>query len=478
MPELSVDVAIIGAGTAGMAAYRTAREHTDSVVLIEGGHYGTTCARVGCMPSKLLIAAAEAAHRVQQAPAFGVHPGGPLRVDGREVMDRVRRERDRFVGFVVKAVEDWPEASRLRGHARFLDAQTLQVGDDTRVRFKAAIVATGSSPAVPPPFREAGDRLIVNDDIFDWEDLPGSVAVFGPGVIGLELGQALHRLGVRVRMFGRGGAVGPLSDPRVRDHAEAIFAGEFPLDPDAQVSEIRREGDAVHITFQDHDGQTRSESFDYLLAATGRRPNLAGLDLEKTGLDLDERGMPVIDPFTLRAGESPIFIAGDANNHLPLLHEAADEGKIAGHNAGRWPQVLAGNRRSALSIVFTDPEIAMVGCRFADLPEQGIAIGEVNFDNQGRSRVILKNQGLLRIYAAYGTGLFLGAEMVGPAAEHLGHLLAWSHQQGMSVNEMLEMPFYHPVVEEGLRSALRVASHAVRTGPKPIPRCLDCGPGG
>jgi len=279
-------------------------------------------------------------------------------------------------------------------------------------------------------------------------------------------------------MFGKGGAVGPLSDPKVRDHAEAIFGSEFPLDPDAQVSEIRRDGDAVHITFRDGDGQTRSEAFDYLLAATGRRPNLAGLDLEKAGLELDERGMPAIDPYTLLAGNSNIFIAGDANNHLPLLHEAADEGKIAGHNAGRWPEVMANGRRSALSIVFTDPGITMVGTRHADLPDEGVAVGEVNFDDQGRARVTLKNQGLLRVYAAYGTGLFLGTEMVGPAAEHIGHLLAWAHQQGMSVNEMLEMPFYHPVVEEGLRSALRQASHAVRTGPRPIPRCLDCGPGG
>src|SRR4051812_29556977 len=100
MQKLTADVAIIGTGTAGMSAFRAAREHTKNVVLIESGPYGTTCARVGCMPSKLLIAAAEAAHRAHEAPTFGVHPGA-IRVDGAEVMRRVRSERDRFVGFVL-----------------------------------------------------------------------------------------------------------------------------------------------------------------------------------------------------------------------------------------------------------------------------------------------------------------------------------------------------------------------------------------
>ena len=113
MKTLRTDVAIIGAGSAGMSAYRAAAAHTDNLVVIEGGPYGTTCARVGCMPSKLLIAAAEAAHTARHAQAFGVH-AGEVRIDGREVMDRVRSERDRFVGFVVDSVETWPQAHRLR----------------------------------------------------------------------------------------------------------------------------------------------------------------------------------------------------------------------------------------------------------------------------------------------------------------------------------------------------------------------------
>src|SRR5687767_15249200 len=115
---LNVDVAVVGSGTAGLAAYRAARAAGKRAVIIEGGHYGTTCARVGCMPSKLLIAAAEAAHSMQHSAPFGVH-AGEVRIDGPAVMERVRRERDRFVGFVLEGVESFPEEDKLRGHARF-----------------------------------------------------------------------------------------------------------------------------------------------------------------------------------------------------------------------------------------------------------------------------------------------------------------------------------------------------------------------
>src|SRR5207244_812568 len=132
MQTLKVDVAVIGAGTAGLVAYRAARAQGARTVLIEGGQYGTTCARVGCMPSKLLIAAAEAAHMIDAAPAFGVH-AADKRVDGAAVMARVQRERDRFVGFVLEGVDSIPAEDRLLGHARFTGPHTLRVDDHTQI---------------------------------------------------------------------------------------------------------------------------------------------------------------------------------------------------------------------------------------------------------------------------------------------------------------------------------------------------------
>ena len=474
MAERKVDVAIIGAGTAGLAAYRRVREHTDRLVLIEGGPHGTTCARVGCMPSKLLIAAADAAHAVGEAPVFGVHAGA-ARIDGRAVMQRVRELRDYFVGSVLEVVDDFPAQHRLAGHARFLDDHRLQIGDDTVVEAGRILIATGSRPTYPSFLAEAGDLLATSDDVFEWQDLPGSVAVFGGGIIGLELGQALHRLGVRMRLFGKGGAVGPLSDPAVKDYAAKTFAAEFPFDPDAKVGAVRRRDGAIEVVLEDKG----TERFDRLLAATGRRPNVDRLGLENTGLELDDRGVPLFDRFTGQCGDSHIFIAGDADNEVPLLHEAADKGKIAGDNAGRYPDMRAQSRRAPLGIVFSDPQIAIAGRSWRQLQAEGVdhAIGEVSFEDQGRSRVINRNRGLLRLYGAHGTGLFLGVEMIGPAAEHVGHLLAWAAQQGLSVHEMLAMPYYHPVIEEGLRTALRHLNRQLRMGPELVPHCLDCGPG-
>ena len=453
-----VDVAVIGAGSAGLPAFRAARKYTENIVLIEGGTYGTTCARVGCMPSKLLIAAAEAAHSVEAASEFGVHASKPT-INGEEVMGRVRRERDRFVSFVLKDVENIDEKHLIRKHATFLDDRTLQVGDST-IDAKTIVIATGSSPIVLPMFDEIGDRLIVNDDIFEWETLPESVAVFGSGVIGLELGQAMHRLGVRIRLFGRSGSIKPLSDMAIRDYAEKVFKSEFFLDTKANLLGLERVVNKVKIRFVDHeDGIEKAEKFDYVLVATGRSPNVKGLGLENTSLKLDSRGVPIFDPATMQCGNSSVFIAGDANNLLPLQHEAADEGYIAGDNAGRFPEIKPGLRRSPLAIVFCDPQIAMVGQSWKEIEGQkDVVVGKIFFEGQGRSRVILKNKGLMHIYADRNSGLFLGSEFIGPQAEHLAHLLSWAHQQKMTIPQMLQMPFYHPVIEEGLRTALRDVS--------------------
>jgi len=476
MERKKVDVAIIGTGTAGMGAYREAAKTTDSIALIEADKYGTTCARVGCMPSKLLIAAAESAHNVEKAHKFGVN-AEITKIDGKAVMNRVRSERDRFVGFVLESVEGFNPDHRIKGYAKFIDDNTLQIDDKFIIEAKAIVIATGSSPATPPIFQDVVDRLIINDDVFDWDDLPGSVALFGPGVIGLEIGQALHRLGVDVKIFGRGGFVGPLSDPEILDYTTKAFQEEFYINPDADVTSIKQIGDKVEITYRDFDGTCLTTNFDYVLATTGRAPNVKNLGLENTSLPLDKSGVPVFDPYTAQIGDHPVFIAGDANNDRPLLHEAADEGRIAGANAGTYPTVKAGKRTSSLGVVFSDPQLATVGSSFSSLKEGCFATGEVSFEGQGRSRTMLVNKGLMHVYGEQGTGLLLGAEIFGPRAEHLAHLLAWCHQQKMTISEILEMPFYHPVIEEGLRTALRDLNSKLHIGPAPVEGCIDCGPG-
>lgn len=482
MKHLKVKVAVIGGGTAGLAAYRSAKEKTDSVVVIEGAQFGTTCARVGCMPSKLLIAAAEAAHSAAHTDPFGVFVDGDIRVDGEKVMQRVRDERDRFVGFVVEAVDSISAQDKLIGNATFINEKQLKIGDHTLLDAEQIVIATGSRPSFPPVWSELGDKLIVNDDLFNWTELPKSIAVFGPGVIGLELGQSLHRLGVKVLMFGMGGQVGPFTDPQVMAYAQKTFSDEFYLDADAKVENIERKGDVVEITYLDKQGKQQVTEVDYLLAATGRRPNTDNLGLENIEIETDARGVPIADPFTMQTSQPSIFIAGDASNQIPLLHEAADQGKIAGSNAAVYPNIRVGLRRSSIAAVFTDPQLAMVGLSHKQVMEKFptcgcFETGTVSFEDQGRSRVMLKNKGLLNMYGEHGTGRFLGAEIIGPQAEHLAHLLAWAHQNKMTISQMLDMPFYHPVIEEGVRTALRDLNAKLRLGSEMINQCMECGPG-
>lgn len=457
MKKLQVDVAVIGTGTAGMSAYRAAHAQGARTVVIESGPYGTTCARVGCMPSKLLIAAADAAHMLDVAPGFGVHPEGK-RIDGRAVMERVRRERDRFVGFVLESVEGFPEEDRIRGRARFIGPHTLRIDDHTEIEAARVVIATGSSPVVLPQLQNVGPGIVTSDDVFYWDDLPSSVAVIGTGVIGLELGQALSRLGVRVSIFARGGSVAHLSDPEVLHAAMRTLNEELDLRFQTEVVRAEQQGDEVLLTTRDALGKETTERFQTVLVATGRRPNVDGMGLEESGLALQENGVPVFDSRTMQCGTSHVFIAGDANNELPLLAEAADHGKIAGENAGRYPDVRPGLRRTPLGIAFTEPNIATLGKSYRALCAGGrpkFAIGKVSFENQGRSRVMLQNKGMLRVYGEYGSCRFLGAEMIGPRGEHIAHLLAWAVQAHLTVPQMLDMPFYHPVIEEGVRTALR-----------------------
>jgi len=217
----------------------------------------------------------------------------------------------------------------------------------------------------------------------------------------------------------------------------------------------RADDEGVVIGWRDAAGETHQRAFEKVLVAAGRRPNLEGLRLESTGIALDERGRPSWDPTTTQCGTAPIFMAGDVSGHPPLLHEAADEGHIAGANAATYPRVTSHVRREPLAVAFTAPQMAIVGVPYARLQRDAIETGEVSFDDQGRARVMGQNSGLLRLYARREGCTLLGGEMFGPRVEHMAHLLAWAVQEKMTVMRALKMPIYHPVVEEGLRTGLR-----------------------
>ncbi len=460
MKTKKVDVAIIGHGSAGISAYKAAIKHTKNIVVIEGGEYGTSCARNGCMPSKLLISGGNAAKAIRDAYSFGISTH-KTEIDDQKVMERVRSLRDQFVSKITNHIENIPKTHKIQGFAKFLDNNTLQIGKDRKVTAKTIIIATGSTPRLLPNFSELGTLGITNEDVFEWKKLPQSVAIFGTGVIGMELGQALERLGVRVTIFGRSGNVGSFSDPDIQEAANHLYHGEIDIFPGAEIQEMVPERKKVHIRFTSMYGNELEQNFDYVLSAIGRIPNVKKLDLNKTSLDLDSRGMPVYDPESMQCGKSNIFIAGDANGEKSLLHEAVDEGTIAGKNAALFPKVSKGSRRVPIGIVFTEPEMAVVGKLYRELPKESFVVGSVDFSFDKRSQMLNKNRGKMNLYIDKKSKKLLGAEMIGPKTEHIAHLLSWAIGFHATLDQLLEMPFYHPTVEEAIRSALNNAKKKI-----------------
>ncbi|HHH27401.1 MAG TPA: dihydrolipoyl dehydrogenase [Polyangiaceae bacterium] len=474
-----VKVAIIGAGTAGLSARREVERLTDDYVVIDDGALGTTCARVGCMPSKVLIQVANDFHRRGVLEQQGILGGDQLTVDQAAVMRHVRKLRDRFVGGVMRSMGSW-EDKLIRKRASFVDANTLRLeskdGAVESLRADRIILATGSKPVIPGAWQALRHRLIDTDEFFERETLPARVAVVGLGVIGLELGQALSRLGVQVTGITLDQAYGGLTDPDVQAAAHAHFSAEFPVHLHG-VKHLEERGDDLHIVLSD--GTT--VQVDAALVTMGRRPQLESLGLER--LDCAKeltfvRGVPEFSDGTFRVAGAPWYVAGDMNGTRPLLHEAADEGRIAGYNSVR-DEDKCFQRRTPLAITFSDPNIAMVGESFRALAARGadFVTGSVSFKGQGRAVVKREEHGLLHVYADRESGRLLGAELLAPSGEHLAHQLAWALSTKSTARDTLSFPFYHPVLEEGLRTALRKAARQVGDGNEGALETLRCGDG-
>jgi len=461
---LRCDVAVIGAGTAGLAAERAARANGASTLLIDPAYNGTTCATVGCMPSKLLIAASHAAHAARSAGTFGITVSA-VGIDGRAVMQRVRDERDRFARLTRESIAEIPDDIRLQGRARFISPHCLELDDGRQIEAHSVVIATGSAPFVPDGFSGLGKRLLTNETIFELEDLPERLAVVGSGPIGLELAQAMARLGVKVTLFDRGERLGGIRCDRVHAALRAIIEEDLTLKLGVEL-EARAKDESIELSWS---GTSSGKSeFDYVLVATGRPPQLEDLDLSAAGLELDDDGVPLHDRDSMQCGDSAIFLAGDVADDQPVLHEASHDGAIAGRNAVAFPASAPGQRFAPFAITFTSPPVVRIG----QSEEDGVITGTADYSDQGRARVEGVNEGVLTLYAAAPDGRLIGADLCTPASEHLGHMLAWAIQQEQTATELLEMPFYHPTIEEGLKQALRTICAAT---PLALPEDQDRG---
>lgn len=448
---LNVDVAIIGAGTAGLYALREVKRAGKSFVLIDSGPLGTTCARVGCMPSKVALHAADLwAVRHEQA-AYGIAGTEQLQLDRSYAWREVQRMRDSFVARATGSAQKGAGEQLLMGRARFVSPTQLTVateqGEQT-VQAKAVIIATGSRPVQPGFLQPYAEHCLTTDELFELTELPERLGVLGLGAIGLEMGLAMARMGVTVYGADMADSVGGIADQEVSLCALATFAKEIELHLGAPAQLAAAEQGVVMEV-----GKQRL-SVDKVLVALGRQPNLENLGLPEAGIAVDERGVPLFDPQTMQVGEHPVFIVGDANGQRTLMHEAADEGAMAGFNACQ-PQPQRFKRKTWLAIAFTQPDIIAVGARLDELDEQSILIGTAWTDANGRSRILTQEKGVLRLYADKTSGQLLGASMIGARAEHVAQLLALAIERGETAAQLLSMPFYHPVIEEIVQSALQ-----------------------
>ena len=453
------DVVIIGAGSAGLAARKEVAKLTQNYLVIDQGPLGTTCARVGCMPSKALIAAANIFHDRAKFSEIGISGGQSLKIDDEKFMTHVRKLRDHFVGGVLEGMDGWKKTNFLHGRATFTGPDAVEV-DGKQIQANRFIIATGSKPIFPDPFK-ATKGLLTTDSVFEIKALPKNLAVIGLGAVGLELSQGFARAGVKVSAFAKGDSIGGLTSPKLVDLARAELAKEFSIH-ETQVEKVEKVGEQFRLKFG-----SKSELFDQVLVAAGRAPTIESLNLEKAGVKFDGKKLK-FSKESMRAEGTQVYFAGDVDAIRAVLHEAVDQGRIAGFNSVR-EQDESFAPKVGLKITFSHPNIAVVGSSFLELRKsyREFRTGLASFSNQGRATLNLENAGAIEIYSC-PKGIILGAEIFAPAGEHLAHLIAWAMQNQLNVFKILANPFYHPTIEEGIKPALQQLADQVKDQPTPV----------
>ncbi|MEV7756620.1 NAD(P)/FAD-dependent oxidoreductase [Microbacterium sp. NPDC089180] len=446
------DLVVVGAGSAGLVGARTAAVLGARVLLVEANGFGGECLFTGCVPSKALIAAADAAHDARVAARMGIHVDG-VRVDFAAVMAHVKG--------AIAAIEpvDSPETLAetgvytLRGRARFDGPRSLVV-EGVGIRFRDALVATGSTPIVPE-----GVDVLTNETLWDLDELPATLLVLGGGAIGCEMAQAFVRLGSRVTLVHRGDRLLPKEDPA----ASALVLSALRADGvDVRLGMTLAEASrgVGGTTARLADGTT--VVVDRVLAALGRRVDTTGLGVEAAGVDLDRSGAIAVDR-TLATSNPRIRAAGDATPLPHFTHTAGMFGSIAATNA-----VLGLSRRVRLDdvprVTFTSPEVAAVGTSTVDTADSDVRIVETPHHDLDRAIAEGRTAGFTRL-AVDRKGRVVGATIVGPrAGESLGEL-STAVSRGLSVRDLAGVLHAYPTYSDaGWNAAVRDAQGALRTG--------------
>jgi pyruvate/2-oxoglutarate dehydrogenase complex dihydrolipoamide dehydrogenase (E3) component len=471
------DLAVIGGGTAGLVASRTAAGLGARVVLIERGRLGGDCLWTGCVPSKSLIAAAGLAQRMRTADSLGLEPHEPS-FRFAKVMDRVRAAQ--------AAIEPMDSAESLRrdgvevieGAARFTAPGTIEV-DGRGLAYRAALVATGSRPLIPPVPGLAEAEPLTNETVWDLREQPARLAILGGGPIGCELGQAFRRLGSAVTIVERLPEILPREEPEARELIARRLRDEG-VDVHAGANVVRAEGSGTLVL----DGEQRIEA-DRILVATGRAPETGGLGLEAVGAELDGRGAVVVDE-RLATTARNVYAAGDAIAALPFTHVAGYHGRTVAANA-----LFKARTRVTYDAVpwvtFTDPEVARVGLSEEQARERhgdGIVVVRREYAENDRAITAAETAGFAKLVGD-PKGRLVGATVAAPhGGESIAELAAWirtggtvadvsrtvhayptfSEGQARAADDYLRARWFSPRVNRLTRPALRLLRRLDRSG--------------
>jgi len=456
------DFLVIGGGSAGYAAARTAHDLGLSTAVIDGAaELGGLCILRGCMPSKSLIESANRYRAMRRAPEFGLR-AGETSVHPEEIIARKRRLIGEFAEYRQGQLADG-RFDLSRGTAAFTGPHTVEVNEDgaseaRTIEFKTALIATGSSVSRVPikGLDEAG--YWTSDEVLDAETLPDSVVVLGGGAIALEMACYLEGLGKEVTVIQRSKQVLSGSDPDVAGAlATALSEREnLTLFTDTSIREVRLDSDTGQKTVVfTHEGGEKSISATEILYALGRSPNIGRLALDAAGVEVEESGGKVPCGPDQRTSVPHLFAAGDVCGPHEVVHIAIEQGEIAAHNAA----VLLGKKtapireisyRLKLLGIFTDPEVAMVGLSEAEARAAGhhFATASYPFNDHGKSMIKGEMHGFVKMIADSETGEILGASVVGPEAVELIHEVVVAMHFGATANEFLKIPHYHPTLSE------------------------------
>ncbi|GAA1683583.1 dihydrolipoyl dehydrogenase family protein [Microbacterium lacus] len=455
------DLIVIGAGSAGLVAAKSAAVLGARVLLIEAGSFGGECLHTGCVPSKSLIAAAHAAHAARTAGRFGVH-AGQVRVDFGHVMDHVRG--------AIAAIQpvDSPDALAragvftLAGRARFEDEKSLSV-DGRRLRFGDAVIATGSAPVLPDVRGADAVEILTNETFWNLQELPERLLVLGGGAVGCELAQAMARLGSAVTLVHRGPRLLPREDPAASALVrEALRADGVDVHLQASVQELHGahgDGSSGGTAQLSTGAQVR---FDRILAALGRRAVTAGLGLEAAGVAVDDSGAIAVDG-ALRTSNPRIRAAGDVTPLPRFTHTAGVFGSTAATNA-----VLGLSRAADLDVVprvtFTAPEVGAVGVSPEEARTRGFRVlvhehrdldrAIAEGDTAGRTTIIVDRRGRIR-----------GASIVGPRAGEALAEYTTAMRAGLTATRLATTTHAYPTyADAGWNAVVAEAQRGLRSG--------------